>query len=239
MNQEFEIFVNNFDMNEKSIERKYSHSLRVQKINEQLAKKKNLNEDLIELASLIGLLHDYGRFYQWTKYKSFDDYTTIDHADYAAKELIEKKEISKFYKIKDNYRVIYEAIKYHNKYEIPTNVENRMMCEMIRDADKLDLLYMYAIGDFKITDNEEISDNVKKQFFNHELIAYKNRKTKTDVFINGLSFIFDLYLKESLIYLKENNLIDKIKSHIKEKEKMKTYFNEIERYIEEKLREED
>jgi len=30
---------------------------------------------------IIGLLHDYGRFIQWKKYKTFTDIDSIDHAD--------------------------------------------------------------------------------------------------------------------------------------------------------------
>lgn len=239
MNEEFDKFIKKFDMNEESIKRKYYHSLRVQEINKTLAERINLKEREIKLASLIGLLHDYGRFYQWTKYKSFDDSKTIDHADYAANHLIKKNEIKKFYKNNKDYNIIYESIKYHNKYEVPKEVENYLLCQMIRDADKIDLLHMYENGQFEIEDEEEISEKVKKQFFNHELISYENRKTETDTFINGLSFIFDINLNQSLKYIDEKGIIKGIYKKVHNKEKLQKYFDEIEKYMDQKLRKED
>lgn len=239
MNEEFEKFINNFDIKEINIKRKYNHSLRVQQINEELAKKQNLSNHDIELAKLIGLLHDYGRFYQWTRYRTFDDKKSIDHADYAATELIDKRKITNFYKNKEDYRVIYEAIKHHNKYSVPKDVKNKLMCEMIRDADKLDLLYMYSTNDFKIQEEGQVSEKVRKQFFNYELIDFKNKKNKIDTTINGLSFVFDLNLKCSFKYLKEKKLIEKMYENVKDKKKFDEYFDLINKYIEEKLREED
>ena len=43
----------------------------------------------IELASLIGLLHDIARFEQYTKYKTFNDLESFDHGDYGV-EILKK-----------------------------------------------------------------------------------------------------------------------------------------------------
>lgn len=239
MNEEFKKYASTFDMNDCNIDRKYNHSLRVEKINEELAIKQNLSKHDILLAKLIGLLHDYGRFYQWTKYKTFNDKESIDHADYAVSELIDKKKITDFYKNEDDYQTIYEAIKYHNKYHVPKEVINKLMCDMIRDADKLDLLYMYSVNYFIMEDEGEISEAVHKQFMNHELIDYKNKKTKIDTSINGLSFVFDLNLNCSFKYLTENKILEKIYNNLNNKEKLKPYFDEVNKFIDEKLREED
>ena len=145
MNEQFNIFMKKFNLNDKSIKKKYDHSLRVQKKCEEIAISKKYNKEKYTLASLIGLLHDYGRFYQWDKYKTFTDKDSIDHGDYAVKKLFEENEIIDFYKNKNNYIIIYESIKYHNKYEVPKEVQSKEMCNLIRDADKLDILYMYTI----------------------------------------------------------------------------------------------
>ena len=77
----FKKYVDTFDTSERAIERKYVHSLRVMDLCDMLAKANNYNEKDIELSNIIGLLHDYGRFPQWTKYKTYNDLTSIDHAD--------------------------------------------------------------------------------------------------------------------------------------------------------------
>ena len=58
-------YVHNFDVSCKSINRKINHSLRVSEICKKIAISLNLNDELIELAAFIGLVHDIGRFKQW------------------------------------------------------------------------------------------------------------------------------------------------------------------------------
>lgn len=235
MKPEFDKFVKTFDMNEKSIQKKYNHSYRVEKLCELLTKDNSKEK----IASVIGLLHDYGRFYQWTKYKTFSDKESIDHADYAVTELFEKNKIQNFYQEKEDYKKIYEAIKYHNKYSIPDNVEDRFLCEMIRDADKLDILYMYTTGELKLSEEGEITHKIKDEYYSHKLIKFEFIKTKIDRSINVLSLVYDLYLKDSYKYLKDNNIIDKIYDKIKDKAKFKDYIKEIKKHINKKLREDD
>lgn len=79
--EEFETFVNHYDLSVPAIERKYKHSLRVMKFAIDIAKSLNLTEDEIILAAKAGLLHDIGRFEQWTQYCTYNDLKSIDHAD--------------------------------------------------------------------------------------------------------------------------------------------------------------
>ena len=235
MNLEFDKFVKSFDMNDDNIKRKYNHSYRVKKLCETLTKDKKKKK----ISSVIGLLHDYGRFYQWTKYKTFKDKKSIDHADYAVKELFDNNQIEKFYHGKKYYKVISEAIKYHNKYLVPDDVEDKIMCEMIRDADKLDILYMYTIGELVLSEEGNISKKVKNEFFKHNMLKHEYVNTEIDVSINVLSLVYDLNINESFKYLKDNKIMDKIYEKIKNKEIFKDYIKEVKKFIDEKQREED
>lgn len=55
-----------------------------------------LDQDEIDLASLIGLLHDIGRFEQLKRYNCFIDSKTIDHALLGVQILFDDNLISKF-----------------------------------------------------------------------------------------------------------------------------------------------
>ena len=235
MIEEFEKFVNSFDINEKKIKLKYSHSLRVQKLCEAIAQDEKFDEHDFKVASVVGLLHDYGRFYQWTKYKTFKDKISIDHGDYAASELFENGKIKDFYQNEDDYQIIYEAIKYHNKYEVSKNVISKTMCDIIRDADKLDILYMYTINELKLEEDGEISEKVKKIFYNHQLLNNKYVNSKIDKSIRTLCLVYDLNFKYSYKYLKENKIIQNIYEILEQKEKFKPYFDEINKFIESKI----
>ncbi|MBR3229904.1 MAG: HD domain-containing protein [Bacilli bacterium] len=235
MNEQFNIFIKKFDIKEEKIKLKYDHSLRVQKICEKIAESEKYTKEDHELASLIGLLHDYGRFYQWQKYKTYEDKKSIDHGDYAVERLFENKEIKDFYRQEKNYNIIYEAIKYHNKYEVPKNVESKKMCNLIRDADKLDILYLYTIDIFKLIEEGNITDKIKEDFYNHKLINSKDIKSDIDISLRSLALIYDLNYKYSYTYLKENKIIEKMYKKVKDKEKLKPYFEEINKYIERKI----
>ena len=79
----FERYVSNYDMNDINIKLKYDHSYRVMELNKKYATLLGSNKEDIELASIIGLLHDIGRFEQLKVYHTYDDFKSVDHADYS------------------------------------------------------------------------------------------------------------------------------------------------------------
>ena len=98
----FDEYTKKYDMSNPSINYKYYHSYRVQDNMILLAKNMNLPYKDIELASTIGLLHDIGRFEQYKRFKSFNDFN-LDHGDYACK-LIKENDILKYFNIdKEDY----------------------------------------------------------------------------------------------------------------------------------------
>ena len=234
---EFDKYVMDFDFNEDMIAYKYNHSYRVLHQCDEISYTLNLDEEDNYLTCLIGLLHDFGRFEQWTKYKSFDDLKTIDHGD-LGEELLFKKGLIKNFKLDDEfYDIVSKAIKYHNKYELPDDltVREKMHAKIVRDADKLDIIYVFSttrLIELK-EDDSEISEEVKKEFYLHEPVKRVNCKTVNDRIIFLLSFAFDLYYNYSRGLILDKGYYDKILEHIKDKEKFKPYFDEVEHYLKE------
>ena len=93
MINQFKKYVDTFDFNDKNIEKKYYHSLRVKSLCKLISKDIGFNNEEVKIAEVAGLLHDYGRFMQWSKYHTFKDYESIDHGDYGASQLFDKNEI--------------------------------------------------------------------------------------------------------------------------------------------------
>ena len=87
MVEEFEKYVNNYDLTKEKIILKKNHSIRVMNLCVKYAKKLGFNDEDISLAKVIGLLHDIGRFEQLKQYDSFEDEKTIDHASLGVKIL--------------------------------------------------------------------------------------------------------------------------------------------------------
>lgn len=208
MLEEFEKYVKKYDMNNVNIKLKYNHSYRVMRLAEKYAKLLGFNDKDLELAKLIGLLHDFGRFEQLRVYNSYNDSKTIDHADYSVVQLFDKKEIEKFSSNKEDYPIIEFAIKNHNKYEIPEMHDERtlMHAKLIRDIDKLDIIYLFGkLGELNLKGNEKpiseiVIDNIKK----HNTVKKNDAVSKNDNIAIQFAFAFDTYNDICLLELKEN-----------------------------------
>ena len=81
---EFAKYAKNYDINNDKIRLKVAHMERVSKTSKDLATKLHLSEEDIQLAELIGLLHDIGRFEQLKKFNTFIDKNSINHGKFGA-----------------------------------------------------------------------------------------------------------------------------------------------------------
>lgn len=212
-------YLNQYDTENGSIKLKIIHTFEVVKKSEYIAKGLNLNTEDIELAKIIALLHDIGRFEQIKKFGCYDD-KKLEHAKFGIITLFENGLIRKFIQ-EDKYdSIIKKAIYNHNKYEIEEELDDRELlhCKIIRDADKLDNFRVRENDKFedmfpgiynKDTINAEtISLKVYNDFMNEKCIELKDRKTIIDYWVCVLAFIFDLNYDISLKYVKDKNYID-------------------------------
>ena len=224
----FQEYLKNYDTNDGSIALKIKHTYEVVKKSEYIANGLGLDKENIELAKIIALLHDIGRFEQIKEFGEFND-KKIEHAEFGVKVLFDNGLIRKFID-EDKYdNIIYKAIYNHNKYKIEENLNEKelLQCKIIRDADKLDnfrvkekdkLEDMFPkIYNEKTINYETISEKVYEEFMQHKCIKLEDRKTIIDYWICVIAFIFDLNFDISLQYVKENNYIDILVNRIEYK----------------------
>ena len=202
-------YTDNFDKNDKDISLKYNHSLAVMDLMKELAFRLNLDKEDVELAGLIGLLHDIGRFDQLKDFNSFSD-KNVDHAEIGADYLFKDGHIRDF--IEDNKYddIIEKAIRIHNKLDLDSGLDERelLFSKMIRDMDKVDIFKQRAIhynGSFNAS---EVNEEALKQFKEEESIDNSIKKTKSDSVLLTLSFIFDINFNESFDILVETDNFD-------------------------------
>ena len=93
---EFDKYCKKYDLVNENLKRKYGHSYRVMMISSEIAKSLKLNQEQIELAEIIGLLHDIARFDQYSIYHTFSDVKSIDHGDLGVEILKKNNYIRKF-----------------------------------------------------------------------------------------------------------------------------------------------
>lgn len=232
--QEFIKYAEKFDLKEKHIENKKIHSLRVMNISKEIATKLKLTQEEVDLAALIGLLHDIARFEQYTQFQTFSDLNSFDHGDYGVEIL--NKDIRKYVGTDKYDKIIKISIKNHNKYKIEEGLTEKelLFAKIIRDADKLDIFYeavtMFWNGIEKQISSTNISENAEKQFKENKQIKRKKNTSKepnVDEVLNVISFIFDINFKETFKIIKEKEYINKILERFKFNGKTEEKINEI------------
>lgn len=232
-------YTKEYDLSNDNIKKKQQHSLRVMQISETIAKYLNLSESEIELARLIGLLHDIARFEQYKQYQTFKDSISFDHGDYALK-ILENNNIRKYIKTDEFDDIIKKAIKNHNKLKIEDGLNNKekLFAKIIRDADKIDILY--ASSEFrwngieKEIEESQISDGIFECIKQNKLIIRTKEKTftKLDSVITSIAFVFDINFNISYEIIYKKDYINKIlnKFDIKD-EKTKNTVQEIRKIV--------
>ena len=149
----FKDYTANYDLRNISITLKIAHTYRVAAIAERIAKSIFTEEDKnsVDFAWLLGLLHDIGRFEQVTRYGTFKDALSIDHAELGADILfnsglfdtfVVREEADLTLKEFQRVKAVAEtAIRLHNKLRLPENLDTQTMtyAKILRDADKADI----------------------------------------------------------------------------------------------------
>lgn len=204
----FDNYLKNFDMNDKQINFKYRHSYKVKELMKELALRFKLSLKEVEVAEVIGLLHDIGRFEQIKKMGRCSDCNTgIDHADEGCVYLFDLGHIKDFYDDEEYYDIIKSAIKYHNKYKIDDSIQDKalLFSKMIRDMDKVDIFRVIG-EEFNWTYNkDDISDGILDEYNRKDLVDYKKIKTETDDAYGVISYLFDVNFTDSFEIFKESN----------------------------------
>lgn len=207
-------YTNKYNLNNSNITRKIHHSLRVMEYSRRIAENLNLSKEQIDLATLIGLLHDIARFEQWKRYETYSDARSVDHGDFAI-ELLEENNFIREFIDDDKYdKIIKIAIKNHNKYKIEKlEGEELLQAQIVKDADKLDIFYQIATEyykDPKITETQNISEDFIEEFKKEQCVHKKANTTDIDELVLITSFIYDIYFDYSLKILYDENYIERI-----------------------------
>lgn len=206
--EEFKRYTSNYLYLGSNIDLKINHTLRVMKLCDDISRSLGLSDEEVYICKICGLLHDIGRFEQYKRFNTFKDSDSIDHGDLGVEILLEDNYLRKY--IKDNKydQIILKSIKNHNKFKIEDglNDKEKLFCEIVRDADKIDILYLYVCGEINISSNNEcFSTDVYNNLLNGKEISKDIKVTKADNLSISIGFLFDINYKKSFKILKDNN----------------------------------
>ena len=229
-------YLQNYDIENPRIALKVSHIYRVADMSKRVAEELELTREQIELAELIGLLHDIGRFEQIKRYDTFQDKLSVDHANLGVQILKENDFLSTFCEEEKYHNIILTAIQNHNKFKIDSSLqgEELLQSKIIRDADKIDILNFLTFEKFEtlykrpdITD-VPISKEMLEEFYKGKQVERSKQVTYMDDWLSNITYIFDINFRPSFKILQEKDYINKIIDRTKtpQMEEVRKFANE-------------
>ena len=188
--QVFKDYTANYDENNINIALKIAHTYRVAALSERIAKHVfNNNPDSVDISWLLGLLHDIGRFEQVTKYGTFIDADSVDHAELGADILF-----------KDN-------------------LEHDVYAKILRDADKIDIFRVLTEPPYEEKYSDEkliglpVRDKVMKCVMEHRCVSRAEGHSDAndlEKLISQCCMAFELEFAESRKIAKEQGYLEKL-----------------------------
>ena len=217
--QAFEKYLDGYDRKDDKVRLKIVHTYGVVKCSEDIATRMGLSKEDIEIARIIALLHDIGRFEQLKLYNSFNP-CTMNHAKYGAKILFEDGKIRDFVEEDTFDDIIRIAIDKHSDFAIEGVDDERTLlhAKIIRDADKLDNCRVKLVEELKTfleNSPEEpgmdvISDEVWKYCLQKKSVLSTARVTAMDYWVSYVAYFYDIYFKETMQIILEKDYIPRI-----------------------------
>jgi putative nucleotidyltransferase with HDIG domain len=221
---------------QQNIDLKEDHTMRVCKEILNIGAQLKLSDDELRLAEIIALLHDIGRFEQISRYQTFMDSKSVDHAELGVK-ILKHLEILKPFDdpIKE---LIYCSVKYHSKPALPV-FENEtciFFTKLIRDTDKLDILnvvteYYHKKGSEKnetivlnLPDTQGISEEVYRKLMNKSIVNIDHVTNLNDFKLLQAGWIFDINFQPTLDCIKKRRYIELIREVLPESKKIDEIF---------------
>ncbi len=156
------------------------------------------------IARLTGLLHDVGRFKQFTLYRTFNDAVSENHARLGLREIGLHQVLGRWNK--EDRRLICQAIAYHNVIKLPENADERslLFMKVIRDADKLDV-YRVLIQNYReqnqgtsrtvlhrLPDTPTCSPIILETLLKKKVAKFEDMKSLNDFKLLQIGWVYDL-----------------------------------------------
>ena len=206
--QAFAAYTSHYNAADPKVKLKIDHTYRVAALCERIANSLALPPQDVDLAWLCGLLHDVGRFEQLRRYGTFIDAQSIDHALMSVTVLFDEGRLRDYIADTDEDALLRTAIRLHNAYRLPAELDDRtrMFCQILRDADKIDILrvnvetpmeQIYNVSTEALR-RSPVSPAVLDAFYEHHCVLRTLNHYPADNAVGHASFLFELCYPESL-----------------------------------------
>ena len=216
---EFQNYVSHYDPSDPKIRLKIEHTIKVAELCERIARSLSMSEEEITVAWICGMLHDIGRFEQIRRFHTFMDAESVDHAKFGAELLFgEGGMIRRFLEETSWDDQIRDAIYWHSAYRLPDSLKEDLYCQILRDADKLDILRVNQetpLEDiYNVTTAElrqsKVTPEVMEAVMEHHAVLRSIKKTPIDHVVGHICLTFELVYPKSREILKEQGYLERM-----------------------------
>lgn len=231
----------------QNVRLKEVHSIRVCENASQIAISEEMDEENYYLALAIALLHDIGRFEQISRYRTFHDQRSENHALLGLKILISEGTLS--FASQEEQHIILMAIKNHNLRNISGDLDGKALfhSRLVRDADKLDIYKI--LTDYYVTkaispnpaleqglpDVPGYSQYLIQDIFNNKIASTDGVRTCNDMKLTRLAWLFDLNFTETFRLVKERGYIEKVIAALPQNSEIDAVHAHLKKYMDSML----
>lgn len=216
----FREYTAHYDVSDEKVKLKIDHTYRVCRLCQQIATQSGFDENDIELAWLTGLLHDVGRFEQLKRYGTFIDAQSIDHAEFGADILFQEGMIRDYIEDASEDELLEKTVRCHSAYRVPANytAREKKFADLLRDADKIDILKVNIIVSFEEIYNVttydlkhcKVTEEVMQAFFEEHAVLRSLKKTPVDHLVGHISLVYELVYPISRKLVYEQGYLNKL-----------------------------
>lgn len=200
---------------------KEQHSHRVCREMRYLADMLVLTDNQKRIADAIALFHDIGRFEQFTKFRTYNDARSVDHCLLGLEILRKTGALDGV--TGEEKEIIERAIEYHGRKNLPADLDGRclLFSRLIRDADKLDVLYVVTeyykqyrnnphnfLLELEFPDSPTYSSEIVEATLRGELIDYTTLRTLNDMRLLQLGWVYDVNFGATLERIKHRKFLE-------------------------------
>lgn len=205
-----------------NIRLKKNHSERVVKEILWIADQLNLDDDARDLAGVMALFHDIGRFEQYDRFRTFADHKSENHAELGVKILQHHRVLDCL--PPDRADLICRVIAYHNRAVLPENETEECLfyARLLRDADKLDI-WQVLIDHYQrhgrddnpavelgLPDTPGMSDRVYDMVVNAKIVQARDMRNLNDFKLLQIGWVFDINFAPALQRVRDRGYVASI-----------------------------
>lgn len=225
---------------------KQEHTARVVELVSSLAEAEGLTKEMVHLCRITAWLHDVGRFPQFFHYRTFSDAQSCSHAELSVRES-ELGPLS--WLCPDEAHLVRTAVALHSAYALPADLTGqiRLVCQLLRDADKLDIwqivLQHYEEG--TPPQSQALGADLALEGWNptfvEALLASRcavtaDKKSITDLRLLQLGWVFDISSTYAYRYIWQQGYIERLLAFLPAHEAMNRIRRHLRDYLDKRVR---